>query len=130
MLLGVGGALLASALVLFLLTSSWVVALAYGAGLGVLLFGMFTFERMLSQPQAAEVANHDWSVTVAAIEQPGEAVAITDRANRLVCANSAFIEAFGATSAPPSLPFERAGLEATSAWLAKPGAMAKARSRR
>jgi len=114
MLLGVGGALLASALVLFLLTSSWVVALAYGVGLGVLLFGMFTFERMLSQPQVAEVANHDWSVTVAAIEQPGEAVAITDRANRLVCANSAFIEAFGATSAPPSLPFERAGLEATS----------------
>ena len=107
MLVGVAGALLVSAGVLWLLTSSWLIALAYAAGIGVLLFGMFTFERMLAQPAETPDTSHDWSVTVAAIERPGEAIAITDRANRLVCANSAFIDAFGATAAPPSPVFVR-----------------------
>lgn len=48
----------------------------------------------------------DWSVTVAAIEQPKMAVAITDRANRLVCANNSFEGWFGSTQAPPRLSID------------------------
>ncbi|WP_390587402.1 response regulator [Erythrobacter sp. MTPC3] len=109
------GAVFVSALLLFLATSSLVLALTFGLGVSVLLGGLFAFERMQAEPEEAALSAPDWSVTLAAIETSGEnpqAVAITDRANRLVCANSAFIKAFGASSAPPSLPFERTGLEA------------------
>ena len=114
MLASVGGALVLSALVLFFATSSWILAGVYAAGLSVLLLGVIAAERLVVEPAAAEQATPDWSVTVAAIEQHGEAIAITDRANRLVCANPDFIETFGAESAPPSMPFERPQLEAMS----------------
>ncbi|WP_299193114.1 response regulator [uncultured Erythrobacter sp.] len=114
MLVGVGGALALSALVLFLATSSWVLAGVYAAGISVLLLGVVAAERLAAEPAAAELAAPDWSVTVAAIEHHGEAVAITDRANRLVCANGNFVDAFGTESAPPSMPFERPQLEAMS----------------
>ncbi|MHA7818648.1 MAG: response regulator [Erythrobacter sp.] len=118
LLAGVGVALVLSAAVLFLATFDWVLSAAYFAGLVVLLLGALAFERMGTKPAATDLAAPDWSVTVAAIDLQhggeGEAIAITDRANRLVCANSAFVEAFGAESAPPSLPLERPGLEALS----------------
>ena len=56
-------------------------------------------------PAAAEFAAPDWSVTHAAIEGLDDAVAITDRAGRLVCANGAFAQWFG-TAAPPRLPLD------------------------
>ncbi len=110
----IGSALLLSAVIVYLVTASIVLSAAFASGLVVLLAGVFLFERMQKQAPAAQIAAPDWTVTVAAIEGEDEAVAITDRANRLVCANSAFIEAFGASSAPPSLPLERAELEAVT----------------
>jgi two-component system cell cycle sensor histidine kinase/response regulator CckA len=116
MLAWVAGALLLSAGVLFLATFNWALTIAYALGLVVLLLSVFIFERMGERPLHDSFAAPDWSVTVAAIESgstpASEAVAITDRANRLVCANCAFIDAFGAQSAPPSLPLERPELEA------------------
>ena len=114
MLLGaLGAALFVSALLLFAVTSNWLLTFVFALGLGVLLLGIISFERMRSEPLETMLAAPDWSVTVAAIENGnGHPVAITDRANRLVCANSAFIDAFGAASAPPSLPLERPQLEA------------------
>lgn len=114
MLAGLAGALILSAGVVFFATSNWMLTAAYAAGLIVLLIGVFVLERLGAKPADAEFAAPDWSVTVAAIEEQGEAIAITDRANRLVCANSAFIAAFGAGSAPPSLPVERPELESMS----------------
>ncbi|MFU7528193.1 response regulator [Qipengyuania sp. ASV99] len=112
MLAGVAGALLLSAGILFFATSDWMLSAAYAVGLAVLLAGFLAFERMHGRPVPIGLAAPDWSVTVAAIEEQGEAVAITDRANRLVCANSAFVDGFGAGSAPPALALERADLEA------------------
>ncbi len=112
---GLGAALAASAAVLYFATSDWVLVAAFVLGLCVLLGGIFVFDRHSAEPEADDSIAADWSVTLAAIEaqaENGEAVAITDRANRLVCANSAFVEAFGIASAPPSLPFERPALEA------------------
>jgi two-component system cell cycle sensor histidine kinase/response regulator CckA len=80
---------------------------------GVLALGGLAYA--LSQRQRheapAELALPDWSVTVAAIEQPDLAVAITDRAGRLVCANRLFEQWFGAAFAPPRLPADEASLE-------------------
>ncbi len=101
-----------SALLLWVATREAALVLSYALGLVVLLIGAFSFERMRVEPVMQIDTAPDWTVTIAAIEQVGEAVAITDRANRLVCANSAFVDGFGIGAAPPSLPLERAGLEA------------------
>ena len=115
---GVGLALLSSAALLYLATSDWVLSLAYGAGLVVLLIGALAFERMAANPSVNEEASPDWSVTVAAIEVQGAAngaglaIAIADRANRMVCANGPFREHFGTDAAPPAMALDRRGLEA------------------
>ena len=111
---GIGAAMVVSALIIFVTTSDAVVTAAYTAGLAALMLGVFLFERWQARPAEAEHAVPDWSVTVAAIEGRGDAVAITDRANRLVCANTGFVDAFGENSAPPSLPFDRPQLELLS----------------
>ncbi len=108
---GIAVALLASTGVLWLATGEGLVVLAYALGLVVLLAGGLALQRLQERPENDQLAVPDWSVTVAAIEQAGEGVAITDRANRLTCANSAYAEWFGADTAPPHLPLERAGLE-------------------
>ena len=112
LLLALAGGIAVSAAVLFFATSSWLVALVFVLATAVLLGGVMLIDRMRAAPVEDAIASPDWTVTVAAIEREGEAVAITDRANRLVCANNLFVESFGATSAPPALPFEREGREA------------------
>ena len=114
LLAAIGGALVLSAAVLFAATGSWLVALAFFLASGVLLGGVVMLDRMREAPAAEGPAAADWSVTVAAIERAGEAIAITDRANRMVCANLFFLDSFGANAAPPALPLDRAGLEAVA----------------
>jgi len=125
LLAGVAIALVLSAGLLFAATSNTLITGVYAGGLIVLLLGALAAERFSTEPIYAEMATPDWSVTVAAIETndtaTGEAIAITDRANRLVCANQAFIQAFGTESAPPLLDVERPALAALnkaarSAW--------------
>jgi len=116
LIIAVGLSLIVSAGLVFAVTSSPVVTGAYLGGLIVLLLGAFAAERFTSAPEQTEIASPDWSVTVAAIETENDAapqaIAITDRANRLVCANRAFLAAFGTQSAPPMLDAERPALEA------------------
>jgi two-component system cell cycle sensor histidine kinase/response regulator CckA len=121
LLAGLGGALLTSAAILYVATGSGIVALAFVLATGLLLGGVVLLDRMRMAPANGELAAPDWSVTVAAIERAGEAIAITDRANRMVCANRFFLDSFGAGAAPPALPMAREGLEAVtllarSAW--------------
>ncbi|SMQ57967.1 two-component system, cell cycle sensor histidine kinase and response regulator CckA [Altererythrobacter xiamenensis] len=108
---GLAGALLLTAGILWIASGSALLALVFLLGIAVLLGGLFAFNRMETSPVAEAVAASDWSVTVAAIERKGEGIAITDRANRLVCANRAYIEWFGSGSAPPNLPLERTAFE-------------------
>jgi len=120
--LAVAAAVLASVALVHLAAGNPTVTLAYAGGLTVL--GLIAFAAARNKPVAAGVAEltaPDWSVTVAAIEQPDMAVAITDRANRLVCANAAFESWFGSSHAPPRLPVDDAGAEllnrlARAAW--------------
>jgi two-component system cell cycle sensor histidine kinase/response regulator CckA len=117
----VGLAVLASLVALWLVTRELLVVAAFGGGLAALggLAGALALRR---QPEEAqEFALPDWSVTVAAIEQPDTAIAVIDRAGRLVCANRRYEQWFGTASAPPRLPVDDASLErlakaARSAW--------------
>jgi two-component system cell cycle sensor histidine kinase/response regulator CckA len=111
-LMGALGAAIAVSIALVWITSGDILApIAFTGGLAAFLAAGFVFARMRSPLASESVGTPDWSVTVAAIERPGEAVAIVDRANRLVCANTAYSEWFGSGSAPPNLPLDRAGLE-------------------
>ena len=56
--------------------------------------------RQRSAAAPVEFAQPDWSVTQAAIERPDAALAVTDRAGRLVCANTRFEQWFGIGAAP------------------------------
>lgn len=114
LLAGLGAGTVLSAIVLFAATGSWLVALAFILAAGVMLGGVVMLDRVRGAPDSEAPAAPDWSVTVAAIERAGEAIAITDRANRMVCANLFFLDSFGANAAPPALPLDRAGLEAVS----------------
>ncbi len=83
-----------------------IVALVYLGGLALLGALVALLLRLRPEPEAPELAVPDWSVTFAAIEREDEAVAITDRAGRLVCASTRFAEWFGASATPPHLPLD------------------------
>ena len=120
--LAVAAAVLVSVAMIQLVTRSGEVTLAFVGGLAVL--GLIAFAAGRRRPAGegqAEATVPDWSVTVAAIEQPGMAVAISDRANRLVCANAAYELWFGSGHAPPRLPVDGSSAErltgaARAAW--------------
>ena len=82
-----GAALLGSLALVWLATRSVSAVLAFAAGLVALAAIAWTLTRRTTAPAEAEFAMPDWSVTVAAIERSDAAVAVTDRAGRLVCAN-------------------------------------------
>ena len=109
--LALGAALAGSLALVWFATSEWLVLASFLAGL--IALGAIVWA--LTRPQAAvrevEYALPDWSVTVSAIERPDCAVAITDRAGRLVCANRAYESWFGVAHAPPRLPVDNSSLE-------------------
>ncbi len=109
-----GGGVLASAALLWWVSDDFLLAFIFLIGLGVLSAGAVVSGAMARPRDGDALAPPDWSVTVAAIEQPGLAVAITDRANRLTCANRTYHEWFADGAAPPALPLDRAAQEMLS----------------
>ncbi len=111
-------ALLAAALVgsmalVALATGRSGVTLAFCAGVVAIGSVLWVTLRRETVPDEGGFASPDWSVTVAAIERDDCAIAITDRAGRLVCANALYRAGFGVEAAPPNLPVSeaaRAGL--------------------
>ncbi len=108
---GIVVAMLASGTIMWLASGQMALGLAFVLGSAVLLAAGLALEKMRASPQSDQIAGPDWSVTVAAIEQPGVGIAITDRANRLTCANGNYVDWFGVSNAPPNLPFDRSDLE-------------------
>ena len=113
--LALAGGVVASALLLWLVSSEPVLALAYAGGVGCLSAALFFALGQRGEPETAEFAAPDWSVTHAAIDRGNEAMAIIDRAGRLACANARFAECFGIGTAPPRLPIEAPQQEAVEA---------------
>ena len=106
-----GGALLASMALVWLATHLLTAVLAFAAGLIALGGLAWALTRSKALPAQAEYALPDWSVTVAAIDRSDVAVAVTDRAGRLVCANPRYEQWFTPAYAPPRLPVDNASLE-------------------
>ncbi len=111
LVIGLGAGFLVSIALIWLAAGEVLPTVAFSAGLAMLLLGGFVHSRMRSAPSSDGFVLPDWSVTVAAIEQPGVCIAITDRANRLACANELYTDWFGARHAPPSLPLDQVSLE-------------------
>lgn len=105
---------LISGLGLWLVTRS---ALALVTYLGAITFlgALAYFAYKLSHSAAAdEFAMPDWSVTSAAIDRSPLAIVITDRASRLVCANTQYQGSFGLELTPSNLAVNRSELERLS----------------
>ena len=120
--LAVGAAVLLSVVLIYWISSSALVAFAFAGGIAVLGLCAYAAARTRGEPPgAADDSAPDWSVTVAALEHPTRAMAITDRANRLVCANATYETWFGSSHAPPRMPVDAASAEnlvriARAAW--------------
>ena len=97
--------------------------LVAGVAGGVIALASLSVVFLRRSPEQAEqeFSLPDWSVTVAAIDRPDVALAVTDRAGRLACANNAYEDWFGLGVAPPRMAFDLASRErleraARTAW--------------
>ncbi len=111
-LIAVAAGVAAAALVL-LLTGSWIAAAGFLGG-AVVLVGIVAAWRLLAPVREPEGRAVDWNVTRAVAAASTDAVAVTDRAGRLVCANDAYEYIFGDFPTPPALPIGETGVAALS----------------
>jgi two-component system cell cycle sensor histidine kinase/response regulator CckA len=115
----IGLGLVSAALVL-LAIGNWAFAVVFGmtlAGLAVVALMARSGQKATEAPPAEP----DWTLLHQALDGETQAVAITDRAGQLICANPRFESLFGGLPAPPALPLdeeERALVEqaARTAW--------------
>ena len=114
LMLGVVAACIISIGLVWLVGQQSVVALAYGGALIAILLMLLLVARLKADPAETQMLQPDWSVTSAAIETRHRAIAIVDRANRLVCANSTYEGWFDGISAPYELAMDAASREAAS----------------
>ncbi|NJR77330.1 response regulator [Sphingomonas corticis] len=101
--------LLAAALVLWLIGSVTIAAGFLGAA--IVLAGVAVVVARLLPARAAPGGEVDWSVAHALAEASGDAVAVTDRGGRLVCANDRYAALFAGYATPPSLPLDGDGAD-------------------
>ena len=98
-----GGCGLAAALIVLGVLRSLPVAAAFLAA-GLVIGGALIVARRLFTGSAADSAEPDWSVARALAAGSTDALAVTDRAGRLVCANDRYEALFGGFPTPPALP--------------------------
>ena len=102
-------ALVAALLVLWLVHD--IVAAAGFLGGGVIAIGMVVVWRLLAPVAAVSgSASVDWAFVRSVAAASADAVAITDRAGRLVCANDAYSTLFDGFPTPPGLPIAEAAV--------------------
>lgn len=106
--LGIFAACIVSIGLVWLIGGETVVAVAYGGALVAVLLTLLLVARLRSAPVEQLSLQPDWSVTASAIENRQRAIAVTDRANRLSCANETFETWFDKTISPLELPFDEA----------------------
>ena len=107
-------AVLAAALVLFL-AESLIVAAGFLAA-GLVAGGAVIAWRLLAKHRRdTDERLTDWTLVRGLAQASDDAVAVTDRAGRLVCANDAFEAMFGGLPVPPGLPLDEAGVNALGA---------------
>src|SRR3569623_3022913 len=118
--LSAGGCGLAAAAIALAILRSLPVAAAFLAA-GLVIGGALIVARRLFAGNAAEAAEPDWSVARALAAGSSDALAVTDRAGRLVCANDRYEALIGGFPQQPALPLGDAdasalGAAGRSAW--------------
>ncbi len=104
-----GGLALLSVGLLFWATRDGVLAAGFLAGLAVAVGGVLLARRLFPAAALGEAALPDWTMLRAAVNHDDIAIAVTDRAGRLVCANDLFATWMGGFVTPPGLPLEGRG---------------------
>ena len=104
-------AALASAGIVYFTLRDIVLAGGFAAAVAGLAGVVWLFGRMSSAPAQAMEAAPDWSVARAAADCARVAIAVTDRAGKLVCASDIYGEWFPNYPAPPSLPLDQGGAD-------------------
>lgn len=103
-------ALAASLALLWFATKSPVIVGAFGAGLiGIGAIATFAARSRAGEEPATQTLPPDWSITRDTADLAMAAVAVSDRAGRLVCANGLFGQWFEGLSAPPNLDVDEGG---------------------
>lgn len=105
-------AVLVSVLLVGIAAGSALIAMAYAGGVLVLVLAIAFSVRLGQRPEGTETAMPDWTVTAAAIDNPRRAIAVTDRANRMICANASYQRWFASVAPPSELGFGGASGEA------------------
>ncbi|WP_375290432.1 response regulator [Qipengyuania sp.] len=111
---GLAAAFFISTLVIWIAAGSGLVAAAYAGGVIVLGLALTALSRTAKPVALTEASLPDWTVTAAAIENSRRAIAITDRANRLVCANTTYSEWFENLESPTEIGFSGVSGEAVT----------------
>lgn len=107
----VGLALATSVGLVWLVSGDGLLAAALAGALLVFAALAWSVSRRRVAETEIEFALPDWSVTVAAIDREDMAIALTDRAGRLTCANASYESWFGVGHDPARLPMGGAAHE-------------------
>jgi two-component system cell cycle sensor histidine kinase/response regulator CckA len=97
-------AALGTFLLVFLLMGQWLVAAGFFVAAGAVGAVWAAVHHRAQSPVLAPVGQ-DWSLIRAAIDSDTVAIAVTDRAGRLVCANDSYGSWFDGFAGPADLPF-------------------------
>ncbi|WP_324827084.1 hybrid sensor histidine kinase/response regulator [Qipengyuania zhejiangensis] len=108
LIFGVVVACVVSVGLVWLVGRETVAAMAYGGALIAILLMLLLFARLRAPQAEQDVLQPDWAVTAAAIENRRRGIAVTDRANRLNCANTTYEGWFDRAQSPLELPLEDA----------------------
>ncbi len=104
----------AASLVILALVGDPIFAAGFFAA-SIVLIGAVLLLRSAIAPAAAVEPDVDWSVARALAAVSPDAVAVTDRAGRLICANDRYQTVFKGYSTPPNLPIGEDGVFALAA---------------
>jgi two-component system, cell cycle sensor histidine kinase and response regulator CckA len=113
--LALGGAAVASAGLLLWTSGSAALAAGFLAGLCLLVVAAILLRRLLPGAVSEAAATPDWTMLREAIDHDDVAIAVTDRAGRLICANDLYASWFGGFVTPPGLPVDAGAVEALKA---------------
>ena len=107
----IGGLTLLSVALFFWATRDAVLAAGFLAGLAIAAGGVLLARRLFPATASGESSAPDWTMLRQAVNHDDVAIAVTDRAGRLVCANDLFATWMGGFVTPPGLPLEGRGAE-------------------
>lgn len=100
-----------AAALLFAAVRSWIVAAGFLAA-ALLVFGAMLAWRLLMPRTEQARRSVDWDFARVVADASHDAIAVTDRAGRLVCANDAYASLFPMMPTPPGVPLDATCVEA------------------